>query len=68
MKIGPNVMGKVIVSEEELAETYKEYSSLIFPTLEKNMQKYSFQCCDDISLADIVIYNDLVTILSLFKQ
>ena len=40
----------------------------ILPVLDKKLQKYEFLVSDDLSVADLVLYNELHTVLILHKR
>ena len=45
-----------------------EFFSLIMAMLDKKLQRYEYFCGEEVTVADIQIYNEIMTVLSLHNK
>ena len=45
-----------------------EFFNNIFPVLDKKVEKHDYLCADECSVVDIVVYNELMTVLFLYEK
>jgi glutathione S-transferase len=46
----------------------EEFETIILPILDKKLSKFEFLCCDEYTIADIVVYNELMTVFTLCNK
>lgn len=70
MIIGPQAFGEKAPSREKLQAAENEFYEIILPILDKKIGDYEYICGDeaDITIVDIQIYNEIITILTLQKR
>ncbi len=68
MIVGPKALGERPPSTEEVRNTLDEFFKNIVPVLNKRVSQNEYMCGDYITAADIMIYNELKTVLVLHKK
>eukprot|EP00347_Sterkiella_histriomuscorum_P024508 403330868 len=67
MIIGPQAFGEKQYQQEDIKATLEEFN-MILHMLDKKLQRYEFFCGEEVTVADIQIYNEISTILALHRK
>ena len=66
--VQPKVQAMQPYPDEEVNGYLQELFSLILPQLETKLSVTRYLCCDQLTMADVVIYNDIKQVLLLHKR
>ena len=67
MVIGPLAFGEKQYSQEDIAAALEEFLHSIVAVLDRKLQKYEYLCGEEYTVADLQIYNEILTVLTLHK-
>jgi glutathione S-transferase len=68
MVIAPQAFGEKPYQVEEVRAALDEFFTQILPMLDKKLQRYEYICGEEVTVADIQLYNEIQTVLLLHKQ
>ena len=68
MVIGPQAFGEKSYPQEDIKAQLEEFFGVIISMLDKKLQRYEFLCGEDYTVADIQIYNEMQTVMTLHKK
>ena len=68
MVVGPKALAQKPFSPEEVKKQLDEFFLVIVPELNRGLSQHDYFCGDEITAADIIIYNELKTVLTLHRR
>ncbi len=68
MIVGPIAYGETPYSEDEINRYMRELMILILPVLDQKLHDSIYICGEHLTVADIVLYNEISTVLTLHKK
>ena len=68
MIIGPKALNQKPFPQEEVQQCTDEFFTMIVPVLNKRLDNRLYMSCNQLTYADIIIYNELKTIMVLYNK
>ena len=68
MVIGPQAFGEKQYPQDDIKAQMDEFFNTILIMLDRKLQRYEFLCGEDYTVADIQIYNEIQSVLTLHKK
>ena len=68
MSVGPQAFGEKPYSQEEINASLDEFYQTILPIIDKKLSRTQFLCGEDYTIVDLQFYNEIKTIVSLYKR
>lgn len=68
MSVGPSAFGEKPYSQEEINTSLEEFYGTILPLIDKKLTRTQFLCGDEYTVADLQFYNEIKTIITLYKR